>query len=86
MRETILKRLEEDLIGPYADDEVLTSRPTDVYLTGILWPRETRIGADEDEKLGLSGADENETGGAGEEEEVSLAGLMKPCSGLRPQK
>jgi hypothetical protein len=69
-----------DLVGPYAEDEVLTSRPSDVYLTGILWPREARMGAEEDERLGLSGADESETSGAGEEEEMSLAGLMRPCS------
>lgn len=80
MRETLLDRLKQDLIGPYAEDEVLTSRPSDVYLTGILWPRETRMGAEEDERLGLSGAGESETDGGGEEEEVSLVGMSRPCS------
>ena len=80
MREVLLDRLKQDLIGPYTEDEVLTSRPSDIYLTGILWPRETRMGAEEDERFGLSGAEESETDGGGEEEEVSLAGLSRPCS------
>ena len=61
MRDILLNRLKQDLVGPYTDDEVLTARPSDVYLTGILWPRESRMGAEEDE-------------------EVSLAGLLRPCS------
>lgn len=80
MRDILLERLENDLIGPYTENEILTSRPSDVYLTGMLWPRETRMGAEEDEKIGLSGADEDETSGAAEDEEVSLAGLVRPCS------
>ena len=80
MREILLDRLKQDLIGPYTEDEVLTSRPSDVYLTGILWPRETRMGAEEDEQFGLSGGEGTETDGGGEEEEVSLAGLSRPCS------
>ena len=80
MREVLLDRLKRDLIGPQSEDEVLTARPSDVYLTGILWPRESRMGAEEDERLGLSGAVESESGGGGEEEGLSLAGLMRPCS------
>ena len=80
MRDILLERLKQDLIGPHAEDEVLTSRPSDIYLTGILWPRETRMGAEEDERFGLSGAEESETDVGGEEEEVSLAGLSRPCS------
>ena len=80
MRDVLLDRLKQDLVGPYAEDEVLTARPSDVYLTGILWPRETRMGAEEDESFGLSGAEASETDGDGEEEEISLAGLSRPCS------
>ena len=80
MRDILLERLKQDLMGPYTEDEVLAARPSDVYLTGILWPRETRMGAEEDERLGLSGVEESETDGGGEEEEVSLAGLIRPCS------
>ena len=80
MRDILLNHLRSDLIGPYAEDEVLEARPSDVYVTGILWPRESRMGAEEDERLALSGADENETDGSGEEEGVSLSGLARPCS------
>lgn len=80
MRDILLDRLKRDLVGPYSADEVLTSRPSDVYLTGILWPRETRMGAEEDERFGMSGGEAGETNGGGEDEEVSLAGLMRPCS------
>jgi len=80
LRESLINGLKRDLVGPSSEDEVLTSRPSDVYLTGILWPRKSLMGAEEDERLGLSGADEVETGSIGEEEEVSLAGLMRPCS------
>lgn len=80
MRDVLLERLEQDLIGPHAENETLTSRPSDVYLTGILWPRETRMGAEEDERFGLSGAQDSEMQSGGEEEEISLAGLSRPCS------
>lgn len=80
MRDVLLERLKCDLIGPYEPDEVLDARPSDVYLTGMLWPRETRMGAEEDERLGLSGAGESETDGGAEEEEISLVGLARPCS------
>ena len=80
MRDILLERLKKDLMGPYAEDEILASRPSDIYLTGMLWPRETRMGAEEDERIGLSGADEGETSGATENEEISLAGSVRPCS------
>ena len=35
-RDAILKRFEEDLVGPFEEEEVLESCPSDVYLTGIL--------------------------------------------------
>lgn len=79
-REAILERLERDLVGPLESDETLASRPSDVYLSGILWPRETRMGAEEDDRLGAGSGDDDSGGPAGEEEEVSLAGLTRPCS------
>lgn len=74
MREILLERLQQDLIGPHAEDEVLRSRPSDIYLTGILWPRKTLMGAEEDVRFALSGTGGNETGSSGEQEAVSLAG------------
>ncbi len=80
MREILLDRLKCDLVGPYKIDETLTARPSDVYLTGILWPQESRMGAEDDERFGLVGANESDTDGGGEEEEISLTGLSRPCS------
>ncbi|AHY42781.1 helicase-related protein [Stutzerimonas decontaminans] len=37
------------LQGPLQADEVLTSAPVDTYLTGILWPRGTPVGAEADD-------------------------------------
>ncbi|WP_438040178.1 helicase-related protein [Sorangium sp. So ce128] len=79
-RTTILARLEHDLAGPFDDKETLLARPSDVYLTGILWPREARMGAEEDERLGAGSPDDDSGSPASEEEEVSLAGLKRPCS------
>ncbi|NNC14836.1 DNA/RNA helicase [Corallococcus exiguus] len=79
-RKTILERLERDLVGPLKTDETLTSRPSDVYLTGILWPRETRMGEEEAERLGAGSSDDESGSPSGEEEEVSLAGLSRPCA------
>jgi len=50
-REHIVERLRVDLIGPRAADEVLRARASDIYLTGILWPRNTEIAPEEDERL-----------------------------------
>lgn len=80
MRDILMDRLKRDLVGPHTEDEVLDARPSDVYLTGILWPRETRMGGEEDERLGSSGAEETEMNGGGEEESASLAGMIRPCS------
>ena len=79
MRATVLDRLKEDLVGPYEEEEVLLSRPSDVYLTGILWPSNTRIGAEEDDQFGLYGESESETKD-GENDEISLTNLIRPCS------
>lgn len=80
MRGIVLERLRTDLLGPYAGNEVLQARPSDIYLTGILWPRETRMGPEEDERLGVSGIGDAETDSAEEEEEISIAGVSRPCS------
>lgn len=37
-RSEMVDRLVTDLYGPDAEDEVLTERPLDRYVTGILWP------------------------------------------------
>lgn len=67
----------EDLIGPHRPDEVFQGvrvRPSDIYLTGILWTSTDRMGAQDDD------------GGEGDDEEddspstSSLIGQQRPCS------
>ena len=80
MRDVLLNRLKQDLIGPLSDDEVLTARPSDVYLTGILWPYEAYMGAEEDDRLALSTAEGIDSSENSADEDFSLAGLRRPCS------
>ena len=63
-KDVLTDRLYEDLIGPTdpASEEILTSTPTDVYLTGILFPVGAEISADEDEQLETEGTAETASG------------------------
>lgn len=82
-RNTLLQRLQQDLIGPFEEHEVLNDRPSDVYLTGILWPSSTRMGAEDDERLsvaGISGNNADSPGDSGEQEEVSSSNIIRPCT------
>lgn len=59
-RDTLIRRLHEDLIGPRAADEILEARPSDVYLTGILWPKNTALAPEEDERLAVGSGEEGD--------------------------
>ena len=79
-REIFIKRLEEDLIGPFSgENEVLFNKPSDFYLTGIVYPKETRIpDVEQDDKEETfegkdAGEDAAETG-------VSGFRRFKPCT------
>ena len=74
-RETVVARLIEDLIGPHYDDEELESRPSDVYLTGILWPAIVKMSEDDNDGLGTAnyGEEANYTN-----EAVKTRSLNKP--------
>lgn len=76
-REVLVCRLGEDLIGPRAQDETLVDRPTDTYLTGILWPQRTAMGGEDDDSLVVGGGDQ---GGAEETEAaaVPISSVQKP--------
>ena len=78
LRDLMVQRLNEDLIGPRSGDESLLSRPSDVYLTGILWPRETPMSGEDDEKLGVAGAVSAEDGGDAETGQVPSSSIKKP--------
>lgn len=87
-RDVLTARLAEDLIGPFDPKETIDSRPSDVYLTGILWPQNTAVPPDQDERLATAGGD----GDAGEEADdasqppaaqmrrPSTAGISFACS------
>lgn len=73
-REKVVKRLRQDLIGPFTDEEVLKGRPLDVYLSGILWPLESTIEAEDDDG-GCADEEDDQLGG-----QVSVFGQMKPST------
>ncbi len=76
-----MKRLEEDLMGPFEPKEVLASRPSDIYLTGILWPKSVKMGADEDDRLAVANSSKNDTSSSdSEEEEVSRSMMNRPAA------
>lgn len=80
-REKLIARLAEDLIGPGAEDERLTTRPTDVYLSGILFPQESELRPEEDESLDRGGGEASIIGTPAETEEaVPLVSTLKPSS------
>ena len=74
VRDDLISRLQADLIGPSDNAELLKSRPSDCYLTGILFPARTMVSADEDEQLD-GGVNEGETEGADREAGVGGVAL-----------
>lgn len=74
-RDVIQERLKVDLIGPAALDELISDRPTDRYLTGILFPPRTAISPDDDDEA--SDADDADSVG------TALDGV-KAASAFRP--
>ena len=76
-RDIVIRRLAEDLIGPHADEEELSARPSDVYLTGILWPRCTAMSGEDDERLGTADVGSGEEND-GENDAVKTKSTQKP--------
>lgn len=76
-RGDIVNRLREDLIGPSLADEIIQDRPSDRYLTGILFPPRTRIGADQDDDAETAGDAEE---GAVGSEAVSASNALRPST------
>lgn len=74
-RDILVERLRVDLLGPSAEDELIPERPTDRYLTGILYPQKTEQGGFDD--------DQSRAEGAGDESDDTpppLNGTYKPAS------
>src|SRR5579859_7233127 len=80
LRTEIVRRMREDLIGPTSAAEVLEDRPTDRYLTGILYPAESEIAAQDDDGFGAGGATETEGTTGADAEDVPLISTLKPSS------
>ena len=79
IRMNIVRRLEEDLIGPLNPNEELKGKrikPSDIYLTGILWPLGEKMGAEEDDaKLGFEDEESDDASSL-----VTVVGQQRPCS------
>ncbi|MFD2271484.1 hypothetical protein ACFS07_10855 [Undibacterium arcticum] len=75
-RKQIVARLESDLVGPLLAEEVLEAeriKPSDVYLTGILWPLGDRMDAGDDD--GSGGDDEEDESPSS----ATVVGQQRPC-------
>jgi len=86
IRDLFVERLAMDLIGPGSPCEVISDRPSDRYLTGILFPPRTGLGGDQDEDSETAGDLE---GGSGSEA-VAGANVTRPSTAglsfaLRPE-
>lgn len=78
-RDVLLARLEEDLLGPGAPDELVDELPTDRYLTGILYPRASTFAPEEDESLSGAGG-----GGSGEDDDDESAESVRLSAQTKP--
>lgn len=68
VRSAIVERLKIDLVGPGAEDEVISDSPSDRYLAGTLYPMKSPVPPDEDDGMPGSESDDEEQsdpGGAG---------------------
>ncbi|WP_170965809.1 helicase-related protein [Rhizobium sp. S9] len=80
-RDILIQRLREDLMGPRAPAETLAARPSDVYLTGILWPKNTAVSPDEDERLSVAVAGGDDDGGdVPELAQAQSVGMRRPST------
>jgi hypothetical protein len=81
IKDLIHSRLYEDLIGPLdpLDCGLLNSNPSDVYLTGILFPTGAIISEEEEERLSSEGASESENSGT-DDDQTSLSSAKRPSS------
>src|SRR5688500_5341746 len=79
-RERMISRLREDLVGPRSEDEVLVARPSDVYLTGILWPKNTTLAPEEDERLAVAPSGEEGGDDAEDQAQPQAVTMRRPST------
>lgn len=76
-RDLMIDRLTTDLIGPESEDEIIQDRPTDRYLSGILFPPRARFSNEEDDEA----AEADDAGGVGTSlDGVKMASTFRPSS------
>ena len=79
-RDVIVARLHTDMVGPREQDEELTSRPTDAYLTGILWPQRIHMTGEDDERVEGADSQDPENNDSGNSENISSFSIQKPST------
>jgi hypothetical protein len=72
----LLERLREDLLGPSAAEERIPERPSDRYVTGMLYPQKTDQGGADDDNLGSAGTGDDDS----DDTPPALTGTYKPAS------
>jgi len=77
-RELLVERLHEDLVGPRQTNEVLPDRPSDVYLTGVLWPPRVEMTGEDDDQLAAGGSSTATDTQDSEADSVPANYLQKP--------
>lgn len=67
------------LLGPGSADEVLRAQASDIYLTGILWPRGTELSPEEDDSGSAETADDDDDASPSD---AGVPGYraIRPCS------
>jgi hypothetical protein len=78
-RKNLHDRLKEDLLGPFEQEETLWDYPTDVYLTGILFPRRSEVSPEENDQLQSEGGSDIDSNDVSRDE-VSLSATKRPSS------
>ncbi|MCD1623466.1 helicase C-terminal domain-containing protein [Citromicrobium bathyomarinum] len=76
-RDILVARMRTDLIGPSETSEIISDRPTDRYLTGILFPPRTGASPEEDDEA--ADADDAEFSGTSLDS-VKAASTFRPSS------
>lgn len=79
-RDRMILRLREDLIGPRDEEEILIPRPSDVYLTGILWPKNTTLAPEEDERLAVAPSGEEGGDDAEDQAQPQAVTMRRPST------
>lgn len=79
-RDALIERLSIDLIGPLAPGETIDAKPSDVYLTGILWPQNLALPPEQDERLAVAGGEGDSNEESDESSQPAAAQMRRPST------